>query len=87
MKVAVSRIVNVLNCFLASLFPKGTRVTTLESEAVHLAANRAEHTKSPISFLMEPVQPFLSCVEVDKSMFQISLEEGVSIIYFCYFIL
>lgn len=69
MKAAVSRTVNdVFNCFLASLFPKGTRVTTLEFEIIHLAANRAEHMKASASFLMEPIQSSLTCVEADKRM-------------------
>lgn len=69
MKAAVSRTVNVLNFFLALLFPKGTRVTTLEFETVHLSANRAEHTQYPESFPMEPIQLSLSYVEGDKCMF------------------
>lgn len=76
MKAAVSRTVNVLNNFLAPLFPKGTGVTTLEFETVHLSANRTEHTQAPASFPMKPIQLSLSCVEGDKRMFLDFTGEG-----------
>lgn len=69
MKAAGSRTFNVLNFFSAPLYPKGTEVTTLEFETVHLSANRAEHTQAPASFPVERVQLSLSCVEEDKHLF------------------
>lgn len=69
MKAAVSRTVNVLNFSSAPLPPKGTGVTTLQSETVHLPANQAEHTQAPARFPMELLQLSLSCAEEEKRMF------------------
>lgn len=60
-KAAVSRTGCVLNFSLAPLPPKGTGVTTLQSESVYLTANQAEHTQAPPRFPIELLQviPFL----------------------------